>query len=202
MWGPRWVCSSSLSVMFIEWTLQRLWPLVSDERMVAALRRVLLVARQVLVRLDEPGMVDVELGAPRQRRVRDLVFRVPAERVVRFVRLDVRGLAVAGRAFAPAREADVPALPQRVQRRAGRKVPRRGAVRDPLARLSSHRRRRSSRRGVLLAKSSSRRTVPSASRDVSDFPRSRPFLHLLGQQKGDIGSARESRPARRSCRPS
>ena len=59
-----------------------------DEGVVAAHLGVLLVHGQLLAGLQEPLVVDVELGAAGERRVGELLLRVPAERVVRLVRLD------------------------------------------------------------------------------------------------------------------
>ena len=58
------------------------------ERIAAPMVGILLVSRQRLVSLDEPVVVDVELGAAGEGGVRHLVLGVPAEGVVGLIGLD------------------------------------------------------------------------------------------------------------------
>ena len=103
---------------------------------------------QRLARIDEPRMVDVELRAARQRRVRQAALDVMAQRRVRLVGAQVRRLHRRERRDAPVREPHVALLAERVDARAGRQRARLHRVQHHLLQHALRRLERAVRREV------------------------------------------------------
>ncbi len=78
---PRCRRSSIGCARQMAWMLQRVWPPVRQDRMRAARGGQRLPARQRLVGLEEPRVVEVELLAAGERRPRLLALHVHARRV-------------------------------------------------------------------------------------------------------------------------
>ncbi len=155
------------------------------EGVVAALGRVVLVAGELLAGLQEPLVVEVELGAPGERGVGDLLLRVPAEGGVGLVRLDVRRLAVGHGADAPVLEAHVAFLAQGVQGDPLGEVARLHAVLYPLAGdlLAVP---EGAADGVLVHQIVQPPYRPLAISGLRDPSRPGPLLDLLCQHQGDV----------------